>query len=67
MEKYNNFVFLENVKRMLKNQWFCIDRIDSRLAHVESHIVCESNGGDLMDPSGSSARALENISSSGND
>lgn len=46
---------------MLRNQRFFLDRIDSRLAHVESHISCDSDDGDQMDTPGSNSRVLENI------
>jgi len=67
VDKYNFFATLEDIKRMLKNQRFFHDKIDSRLAHVESHIVRESDNGDLMDPPSSSARAPMIISSLDND
>ena len=67
MERYNIFASLEEVKRMLKNQRFFVERIDLYLEHVESHISCDLDGGDLMDPPRSSARVLENISPSKND
>ena len=49
------------------NQRFCLDRIDSHLAHVESHNSYDSNGRDLMDPPSSSVSVPTNISSSEND
>ena len=67
MERYNIFASLEEVKRMLKNQRFFVERNDLYLEHVESHISCDLDGGDLMDPPRSSARVLENISPSKND
>lgn len=38
VEKYNAFASLEDIERLLRNQMFFLDRIDSHLAHVESHI-----------------------------
>lgn len=55
VEKYNVFSSLEDIKGMLINHRFCLDMIDSRLAHVEGHIACESKSGDLLDPLGLSA------------
>jgi len=52
---------------MLRNQRFCLDRIEARLEDVEIHIACDSNGRDLMDLPGSSARVPSNISSSKED
>lgn len=52
---------------MLRNQRFCLDRIDASLAHVESLIAYDSNGGDLMDPPGSNARVSSDIFSSEDD
>lgn len=66
MEKYNIYVIVEDVKRMLGSQRFYLGNITTYLRHVESHIVCDSGGGQL-DSSSSSAQALADISSSKND
>lgn len=64
VEKYNIFTYLEDVKRMLRNLHLCIDRIDGKLRHVDGHVPCKLDGGDLGGPFGSSACALKNVSSS---
>lgn len=51
---------------MLRNLRFAVDKIEARLMHVESHIACDSEGGEQLDPPGSNARVLANISSSDN-
>lgn len=66
MDKSNTFTSLKDPK-MLNNRRFYLDRIDSYLAHVESHVTYDSDGGDLLDPLGSSASVPKNISSSEND
>lgn len=50
VERYIVFASLEDIKRKIRNQRFFLDKIDSHLAHVEGHISCESDNGDLMDP-----------------
>lgn len=62
-ERYDIFNSMDKMKRMLKNDRFCLDIFKSQLAHTESHIPCEYDGMDLMDPIGSSARPLAIISS----
>ena len=62
------FLSLENIKKMLRNQHFYLDRIGLILpGHMEGHIACDFDNGDLMGPPSSSARVLEMISSSDND
>jgi len=67
VEKYNISTSLEEVKRMLRNLRFPVDKIEARLMRVEIHIACDSNGGEQLDPPASSARVLANISSSDNE
>lgn len=67
VEKYNIFVSIEDVMRMLRNLRFCVDNIEAHVMHVESHTSCDSDGGEKLDPLGSSAQNLSNISSSDNE
>lgn len=66
VEKYI-FASLEDIKRMLRNMCLYVDGIDSCLRHVESHVPCKSDGGDLGDPLGLSTHAPVNVSSSNGD
>lgn len=49
VERYNVFATMEDIKTILRNECFFLDKIDSCLAHVEGHISCKSDSGDLMD------------------
>ena len=35
MERYNVFASIEDIKRMLRNHQFSVDRFYARMAHVE--------------------------------
>lgn len=61
VEQYNVFASLKDIKKMLRNKCFTLDRMDTRLAHVQGHIQCDLN---IDAPPGSSARDLAPISSS---
>lgn len=50
VEKYNIFASLENMKRMLRNLRFGVEELDAPLMNVESHIVCDLDGGEKLDP-----------------
>lgn len=56
VENYNIFSSLEYIYRMIHNQRFYLDNLDSCLACVEGHIVSDSKKQDLSDPLGSSAK-----------
>lgn len=47
-----NYIFpsLEDVKRMLRNLRFCVEKNYAHLVHMESHVPCKSNGRDVLDP-----------------
>jgi len=47
VETYNIFSSLEDINCMLHNERFCLDNVDSRLAHVEVFFVSDSTFGDL--------------------
>lgn len=59
VESYNIFSSLGDVKRILRNNMFLLERTDTRLPHVESDVSCDLHGRELMDPLGPSARILE--------
>lgn len=41
VQKYNIFAFVEDVKRMLRNLRFCVDKIKACLMILERHIYCD--------------------------
>lgn len=61
VELYNVCASLEDIKRMLRNQHFTLDRLDARLTHEEGHIHYDSN---IDAPLGSSAKDHTPVSSS---
>jgi len=67
LEWYNVFATLEDIKRILRNQFFCLDRNGYHLAHVKGHIAHESKSEDLANPPSSRERVPAIVASSDND
>lgn len=58
VEIYNVLVLLEDIKIMLRNQHFFIDKLVEKLVHVKGHLQCD------FDPPSSSAKDPNPIYSS---
>lgn len=50
VKTYNIFSSLEDIKQMIFILKYCLDSVDSHLAHVEGFLVSDSISGDLTDP-----------------